>query len=40
LNYDLPAIGAALRLKVLGTVHGQNTGLSQSVTVGFAKKLY
>jgi len=40
LNYDMPEHAAAIRAKVLSTVLGRNTGISQVIAVGFAKKLY
>jgi hypothetical protein len=40
LNYDMPEYGAAMRVKVLSTVFGRNTGISQAIAFGFAKKLY
>lgn len=40
LNYDMPEQAAAIRAKVLSTVLGRNTGISQVIAVGFAKKLY
>jgi hypothetical protein len=40
VNYDMPDLGAAIRFKALSIVHGQNTGISQSVTIGFAKKFF
>jgi hypothetical protein len=39
-NYDMPEYGAAMRVKVLQTVRGHNTGLSQVLAFGIAKKLY
>jgi hypothetical protein len=40
LNYDMPEIAAQMRLKVLQTLFGHNTGISQVVAFGFAKKLF
>jgi hypothetical protein len=40
LNYDMPEYGAAMRVKVLSTLFGRNTGISQAIAFGFAKKLY
>jgi hypothetical protein len=40
LNYDMPEYAAAIRVKVLSTVLGRNTGISQVFAVGFAKKLF
>jgi len=39
LNYDLAEYSAAIRLKVLTTVIAQNSGVSNVVVIGFAKKL-
>jgi hypothetical protein len=40
VNYDLAEYGAAIRLKVLTTVVAQNSGVSNVIVLGFAKKLY
>jgi len=40
LNYDLAEYSAAIRLKVLTTVIAQNSGVSNVVVIGFAKKLH
>jgi hypothetical protein len=40
VNYDMPEYAAAIRVKVLSTVFGRNTGISQAIALGFAKKLY
>jgi len=40
LNYDMPEIAAAIRVKMLSTVLGRNTGISQVFAVGFARKLF
>jgi hypothetical protein len=40
VNYDLPELGAAIRVKALTTVVARNAVVSQSVVVGFVKKLY
>jgi hypothetical protein len=40
VNYDMPEIGAAFRAKMLSTILGRNTGISQVFAVGFAKKLF
>jgi hypothetical protein len=40
VNYDRPDLGAAIRFKALSIVQGQNTGISQSVTIGLAKKFF
>jgi hypothetical protein len=40
VNYDMPNLGAAIRFKALSIVDGQNTGISNSATIGFAKKLF
>lgn len=40
LNYDMPEIGAILRVKALTTVIARNAVVSQTLVVGFAKKLH
>jgi hypothetical protein len=40
INYDLAEYGAAIRLKVLTTLVAQNSGVSNVVVIGFAKKLH
>lgn len=40
LNYDMPEFGAAIRVKAMSTVLGRNTGISQVIAIGFAKKLF
>jgi hypothetical protein len=40
VNYDMPEIAAAIRMKLLATVFGRNTGMSQVFAIGVAKKLY
>ena len=40
LNYDIPEIGAIFRVKALTTVIARNSVVSQTLVVGFAKKLY
>ena len=39
VNYDMAEYNAAIRLKVLTTLHAENSGVSTVVVVGFAKKL-
>jgi hypothetical protein len=40
LNYDMPEYAAAIRVKAMSTVLGRNTGISQVIAIGFAKKLF
>jgi|SRR6185312_6541898 len=40
LNYDMPDLGAAIRVKALQTILAHNSGVSRVFVVGFAKKLY
>ena len=40
LNYDMPEYGAVFRVKALTTVIARNVVESQTVVVGFAKKLH
>lgn len=40
LNYDMPEYGAVLRVKALTTIIARNVVESQTVVVGFAKKLH
>jgi hypothetical protein len=39
LNYDMPEIGAAIRVKALTAVYARNVIVSRSIAIGFAKKL-
>ena len=40
VDYDMADLGVAIRFKALSVVQGQNTGISQSATIGLAKKFF